>query len=243
MTCVSFVRWCRAGLLGAACLVASAGVVSAQSQTDQSAQAAGRFEVGLGVNVTGTANLGSQDANLTANATGGAAFTWFTTDARYATPKGVDMRASYRLTPSLLAGVSAAVQRGDVRVRISGDTEAANTVSFTGEPLGQALIQGRLDLLAPSWRLWHKRLTPYAAVSGGYLRQWHEGNAIIETGSVIEAGAGVRWLPARKGKRSGPQIGAAAEVRMTRSAGGFHWGRESRIAPSIRLECFTAWGR
>jgi hypothetical protein len=59
---------------------------------------AGRVEVGVGVPVSGSSDLGGQNAELTANLNS-SSFTLFTASASYATPVGVDARITYRLTP------------------------------------------------------------------------------------------------------------------------------------------------
>ena len=43
------------------------------------------------------------------------------------------------------------------------------------------------------------RLVPFAAAGGGYLRQLHEGQTLVEQGQVYHAGGGLKyWLLTRK---------------------------------------------
>ena len=232
--------------VGRAAIVFVCGLVLATGEAAAQAPAPGhgpaRVEVGVGVGVSGSADLGGAAASLTPNLNG-AAYTLFDARATYATPKELSLRLSYRLTRWLLLGASGGVQHGTVRVDVSGDAERAQVTGFDGEPLGQALIEGRADMLFPSLRTWGGRLVPYAMASGGWLRQWHEGNVLVENGRVLQAGAGVRiGLSARPtGWRS--RAGLSAEARMTRTSGGFHWGREQRAVPSARLEFYAGWGR
>ncbi len=231
----------RARRLAAAWIV-SVGVLAGAAQAAAQDVPAGRVEVAAAVTWSGTAKLGGGDAALTPN-TGGAAFNLFSVSATYATPVGADLRLAYRVKPWLLVGVSGALARGDVRVQVSGDAEGGPSLAFAGEPLGQALIEGRVDVLITRLRAWQGRLIPYGTVSGGVLRHWHDGNVIIETGSVLQAGAGVRYRLVNRPTRFLSRVGLGAEVRMTRSSGGFNWGREHRTVPSARLELFTGWGR
>jgi hypothetical protein len=135
------------------------------------------------------------------------------------------------------------VSHGDVTVKIANDAEGAAASTFAGERLGQVFFEGRADVLLTRWRMWRRRVTPYATLSGGVLRQWHTDNAVIDTGGVIQAGGGLRMGFGPRKPGMPPRFGVAAEVRATHSSGGFHWGREQRTVPSVRLECFTAWGR
>ena len=220
----------------------TAGAAQAAAQAGPAAGPAGRVEIAAAVTVAGSADLGGGAASLTPNL-GGSAFTLFSANATYATPVGADLRLAYRVKPWLLVGVSGALARGNVSVQIAGDAEDGSSPSFAGETLGQALIEGRVDVLVTRLQAWQGRLTPYATVSGGVLRHWHEGNVIIETGSVVQAGAGIRYSLAHRPKARLSRVGLSAEVRMTRSSGGFHWGREHRTVPSARLELFTGWGQ
>jgi hypothetical protein len=181
---------------------------------------------------------------LTPNVSG-TAYALFNANATYSSPVGADLRLSYRVTSWLLLGIAGGVSKGDVTVSVSGDTEGGASASFAGESLGQSQIEGRADVVVPRWSFWRDRLTPYAMFSAGVLRHWHGDNALIESGSVIQGGGGLRY---GLFTRAGPKVrtfrmGAAAEVRVTRVSGGFHWGREHRTTPSARLELFAGWGR
>jgi hypothetical protein len=219
----------------------TAGAAQAAAQAGPAAGPAGRIEIAAAVTVAASADLGGGAASLTPNL-GGATFTLFSASATYASPVGAELRLAYRVKPWLLVGVSGALARGDVRVRIAGDAEGGPSPSFAGETLGQALVEGRVDVLVTRLQAWQGRLTPYGTVSGGLLRHWHTGNVIIETGSVIQAGAGIRYNLANRPKARLSRVGLSAEVRMTRSSGGFNWGREHRTVPSARLEFLTGWG-
>jgi hypothetical protein len=225
-----------------ACLLA--GVVSAGAQTaalTTAPSAAGRVEFGAGVTWNGTANLGGASADLTPNLNG-SAYSLFDASAAYG-PIGGDVRLGYRVTPWLLVGVSGALGRGDVTVKVGGDAEDGNAATFAGETLGQGFLEGRLDVILTRFQFWKARLTPYATASAGVLRNWHQGNVLIESGQVIQAGGGLRLGLLNRPRRRLSRVGVAAELRMTRVSGGFNWGREHRTVPSVRIEGFTGWGR
>jgi hypothetical protein len=223
----------------------SGRAVDAQPRTPGTAPGgAGRLEVAVAGVWAGDADLGSADASLTPNLNG-SAYTLFEAGATYASPKGGEVRVSYRVAPWLLVGVTGALASGDVKVRVSADVEGGTPGSFAGEPLGQSLVEGRADVLMTRWRFWKARATPYLTVSGGGLRQWHDGNLHVDTGTIIQGGAGLRYgvFTRARPRAHTVRVGAAAELRVARVSGGFHWGREQRTMPSARLECFMGWGR
>lgn len=235
-------RRARRALVGLGLCALTWPAALATAQSSATPPPAARIEVAAAMTVGATSPLGGATAALTPN-TGGPAFTLFTADADYRTPLGAELRVSYRLAPWLLAGILGSVSLGDIRVVIGADAEGARPPAFTGERLGQASVEARIDLLATRWTAWRGRLVPYGMVSGGVFRQWHDDRLLIDTGSLIQAGAGARYDLARRPRRRLARLGAGAEVRLTRVIGGFHWGRERRTVPSARIELFSGWGQ
>jgi hypothetical protein len=201
-----------------------------------------RFEVGVGWLWTGESDLGTRSATLTPNL-GGAPVVLFESSATSAAPLGGQLRVSYRVARWLLVGVTGDMARGDVTVRISGDFEGAPAATFTGEPLGQASVSARVDVLMPRLRGWGLRVTPHVAATAGVMRQWHDGQVLIEHGQIYSGGAGVRVARLGKAGATPSRFGLLAEVRVTAVHGGFHWGETSRTAPTAVVECFAGWGR
>jgi hypothetical protein len=218
------------------------GPLGAQPAPPPAETGLARVEIAAGVNRGGAADLGSTAARLTSNP-GGPAFVLFETDATYSSPLGGQLRFGYRLAPWLVAGVSASLARGDVTVSVRSDAEGAAPLSFAGESLSQGQVEGRVDLLLTRFRFWDARVTPHVSISGGVFRHWHEGNVLIESGEVFQAGAGVRYALVSRPASRLSRLGILAEVRMTRVHGGFHWGRETRTVPAVSVEFYTGWGR
>ena len=114
-------------------------------------------------------------------------------------------------------GVTGALSSGDVTVRVSGDAEGGTPTSFAGEALGQSQIEGRADRPAdPRGASGGRAPTPYLTVSAGALRQWHEGNVHVETGHVVQGGAGLRYGCLTRPRAEGPH--GSAGGRRPRSA-------------------------
>lgn len=227
------------------CLAGAAATAAAQTATRVAVpERPGRVELAVAGVWAGNANLGNASAALTPNLNGGA-YALFDAAATYESPLGGEARISYRLWPWLLVGVTGSWLSGDVAVRLGGDTEGGTPSSFTGEVLGQGQLEGRADVLLTGWRFWRRRATPYVTASAGALRQWHEGRVHVDMGTIVQGGAGLRYgLLTRAGPKVRTfRVGAAAEVRVSRIGGGFHWGREARTMPSARLECFVGFGR
>jgi hypothetical protein len=225
---------CAAGMLTAA--DARAQVPAAPRQP------AARFEAAVALTGASAVALGGGDAVLTPNLNG-SRFTLFNVSAELAPALGVDARFSYRLAPWLLVGLAGSVGRADVRVTVGADAEGASVDPLTGETLLQAQVEARADVVLGRWRFASGRATPYATVSGGLLRQAHDGNTLIESGSVLHAGGGVRYMLATRPTSRLSRLGLAAEARLEHTGGGFHWGRESRNGFAWRVEFFTGWGR
>lgn len=241
---MTFRRWAAVALASLAGLLF--GIVPSGAQGHDQARglepAVSRVELGAGWIWNGKADLGRQPAALTPNV-GGSAYALFEAGASFGTPLGGAVRVGYRVRPWLVAGLIAEASRGDVQVRIDGDREGAAAVRFAGESFSQVKAGGRVDVVWPRPRFAGGRVTPHASLFAGVLRQWHQGNVLIDTGRVYEGGAGVRIALARRPASRLSRIGVLAEVRVSRVSGGFHWGRELRTAPAATMEFYTGWGR
>ena len=78
------------------------------------------------------------------------------------------------------------------------------------------------------------RLVPFVAVGGGYLRQLHEGQTLVEQGQVYSAGGGVKyWLMQRKaGTVRAAGLRGDARAYLLRSGFSFDDGARLHVAIS-----------
>jgi hypothetical protein len=170
-----------------------------------------RLEIAVGAGVLGGASLGQQDARIRANSQDDQPFRLFTTDSRLAAAPVIAVRAGFMVTRRY--GVEAAFTFGrpEVRTSLSDDAEEAPPLVAI-ERIDQYLVDGGLVVALEELRL--GPLLPVVSGGGGYLRQLHEGQTVVEEGHFFHAGIGVRhWLAARdRGLLKG--AGVRADARL-----------------------------
>lgn len=155
-----------------------------------------RVEIDAGAGLLGGAALGSRDANLRANAQPRQPFRLFTAESRFARAPEFHVRTAFALSRRF--GVEGGItwSRPDVRSSISADAEGAPPITSV-ERVDQYFFDASFLMMIDALRV-GTRLVPFVAAGGGYLRQLHEGQTVIEHGQVYHAGGGVKyWLLAR----------------------------------------------
>jgi hypothetical protein len=108
--------------------------------------------------------------------------------------------------------------RQSLVVRTSGDFENAPDATASSS-VAQYVIDGSF--------LYHfgaGRLTPFALVGGGYLRQVLQDNSIVETGNDVHGGGGVKYW-----------LGLRVEARVSSRSGGVSLDASTkrRIVPTV----------
>jgi hypothetical protein len=225
--------------------LAAASIAGAQQPQPRAVTPAGvarepRFEFTVAFAVSGGSQLGTEQATFTPNQTGAGRYVVFTVGSDLGWARGIEARVGYRLSSllSLEAGLLASV--ADVGVAISGDQEGAPIADFKGERLKHFQFEGHLLVSPRRLRFARGRAQPYLSVGGGVVRQLHEGNTLSESGSVVEAGAGLKiGLSAAKagGRR---RAGIRVDLRACRVQGGFNLGKKSRAYPAGMVGFFLA---
>ena len=199
----------RAGLACVACWALAAAPALAQPP-------APRVEVSVSGLWSGGYALGVQPADETRNQAGGGAFTLFTTSSRATPARGAELRVGVRLGRHLAVEAGGSWARASVSTRVSGDAEQAPGVTATAG-FTQYVVDGALVLRLPRLAFAGGRAVPFAEAGAGYLRQLYAGRTLIETGSVVHAGGGLRvWLrrrPAGWLKRVGVRADGRLVVR------------------------------
>jgi hypothetical protein len=151
---------------------------------------AGSWEFTGGVVFIGGFDAGNLSADLTPNSGTTGGVTLFETDSRIKPASGLLAKIGIFLTPSFALEGGLRYTRPVLESDISNDFEDAE--DLTAE---ETLSQYLFDATA----VWHfrgsgtGRTMPFVYGGGGYLRELHEGNALVEDGLEFHAGGGVKW--------------------------------------------------
>ena len=195
----------------------------------------GSWEIGAGAAWSAGFDLGDRAAQLTRNpGTGTGLFDQFATSSRVTSTIGGQARAGVYLSRSLAVEGGVQYLRPRLSIRVSGDSEQADDVTVS-ETMSRYVFDGSLVLRLDGLTFAGGRAVPFVLGGGGYVRELHARNELIETGTEVHAGAGVRiWLGrgARRLGRGARRLGLRADVGVTRRNGGFDFSDGSRMLPT-----------
>lgn len=223
-------------------IVAALFTAAPSASAQPAAALSGRLEVAAAVGWTAASHLGSAAATLTTSA-GEPRYTLFNVSGNLDAHAGLELRLGYLVSGGWRLSAEAGVAQPRVRVRIQGDAEGAPDRSFAGESLLQWTIGGRADYDLRRLRFLSGRAVPFASAGAGLVWQSHEGRVSTETGWYVEAGGGVTFIVRTSPSSRLSRVGIAADLRVSRVAGGFTWNREARTTPSVGVAITTGWGR
>jgi opacity protein-like surface antigen len=188
------------------------------------------------VSWTAPASLGSADASLT-NPSGGR-YRLFSTTTEIAGAPALDARFGRRLTRVIQVELAASYSSPTLRSSISDDAENGAALVAT-ESIRQIAITGAAVFHVARWRI-ASRILPFVTAGGGYLRQLHQGDTLVETGRIYFAGGGGTIpLGSRGRSQGGHWFGIRADVRALFQAGGVSLGAERRVSPSVTAAAFV----
>ena len=175
-------------------LLVSAGSATAQTADERPTH---RIEAAVGGLWLGGASLGSSTAELRANRTGTPApFTLFTTESRFGSAPGLDVRVGYGLSKTFSVEFGLAYGRPELRTRIDDDVENAPELTVA-ESIQQYFFDGSVVMLLDRFAI-GGRTVPFVSGGAGYLRQLHDGQTLVESGQVYHLGGGIKhWLALR----------------------------------------------
>ena len=188
----------------------------------------GSWELGGGVVWAGGFEVDSLPANLTANAGNDAPpFTLFTSDWEVKPVVGFQGRAAVYLSPSVAVEGGVQYSRPIVSVRISGDAEDADDVT-ADEKMSRYIFDGTVLFHLTKLGFAGRRGLPFLSAGAGYLRELHEGNELVETGTEYHAGGGVKiWFG--QGRR---RTGIRADFGVSIRDGGYAGEEGTRTLPT-----------
>jgi hypothetical protein len=229
----------------AAAFAAAAIVVIGSTPSAQSRPAAGlrpgHLLLGLGGAWVGAEALGSVRAETRASALGTTSpppFTLFDTNSRLDGGAAAEATVTMAVTPGWAVEVRGSVRQPTLTTTITSDAEAAGTFTAS-EDIAEYVVDASV-LYHPSWAELGSRARAYLLAGGGYLRQLHDDNALVATGSTVHVGAGTRlWLAGGHGR--GVEAGLTGDVRWVVRRDGITFDEGRRSLPALSVRAFVGF--
>jgi hypothetical protein len=187
----------------------------------QSPTVAGRFEIGGAAGLHTQAELGRRNGDLRANSTPAQPFTLFTTDSTMSGSWLGDVRVGFVMSRRVSVEGRLGYSRPTLETSVGADTEGAASITVV-ERVDQYVIDAGVVVSLDEMRF--GRIVPYAAGGAGYLRQLHEGFAVIEQGHMYHVGGGLKRDLITRDRRLIRAAGLRVDARMNFLAGGISLG-------------------
>ncbi|OFW06474.1 MAG: hypothetical protein A3H96_12400 [Acidobacteria bacterium RIFCSPLOWO2_02_FULL_67_36] len=191
----------------------------------------GSVEVSGGALWSNGFDLGDSTAEETRNINSGTGpFGLFSTSSRLAPAPGGVGRLSVYVTRDLAIEAGVEYARPQIRTRVSDDAEGADAVTAT-ERIARYVFNGSVVWHLPPLTFAGGKGVPFVLGGGGYLRELHEGNELLETGREYHAGAGLKYWFGDSRQR----LGLRADVQISMRKGGVNFGTTRRAVPTGSL--------
>jgi hypothetical protein len=186
-------------------------VAAAQGYVRSPAPRRGSIEVGGGITLLPGFDMGGRTADLTTSSPT-TRFDLFTTESRVGAFMGVHGRIGYYFSSSISVEASVRFARPELSVDLSGDAESAADVTAT-ETASHYVFGGSVlfDLRGASFARGHG--VPFVSGGAGYLRELHEGNLLVETGTEYHATAGLKYWFGTGRNRFGLRVEGGVSAR------------------------------
>jgi hypothetical protein len=153
-------------------------------------------------------------------------FDLFSTEGRVNGFPGVHAKLGVYLSRAVSVEAGLRYARPVLSYELSGDAESAEDVTAE-ETLGHYLFDGSVLFHLVNASFADGRGVPFVAAGAGYLRELHQGNELVETGSEVHAMIGIKyWFGGGT-----PRFGLRAEAGVSSRAGGFDDEDSRRTAP------------
>ena len=201
----------------------------------QTADPAGRVDVGIGFLWIGRQPLGMLTATET-TASGGT-LPLFTGSRELAAAAGLEGRVGVRLMTSLFVDAETSYLKPQLRIALSGDAEGAAPLT-AAETTEQLTVGASVRWYVPG-RIWSSRFAPFVTAGGGYLRQLHEKATAVEAGRFYQVGGGVSARLFQGGRFHTKGVGARADVRALIRSKGVAFDAASKTSPAAGLSAFV----
>jgi opacity protein-like surface antigen len=198
-----------------ALLLSSAAVAVAQDAAPRPRS----LEVYAGALTVGGIDFGSRNATLTANDPGNPDFILFATSSRLDAGAGLDARATFNLSRTF--GIEGAFTwtRQTAETKITSDADGAANVTLTGD-LSTYFVEAAAVVHLHGLGFARGRGLPFVFGGGGYLRQLDGDSILVDTGTVVHAGGGVKYFFASRPRGLVRGVGVRADGRIYVRSGG-----------------------
>lgn len=214
-------------LAGAAALcLAVAGARPAFAQyPGEDAPVRGSVEISGGGMWAQGFDLDSSTASLSRAATD-QGFDLFTAAGRVDGFPGAHARLGVYLSRVVSVEAGARFARPSLSYDLAGDAESADDETAV-ETLSHYVFDGSVLFHLVNAAFADGSAVPFLSAGGGYVRELHEGNELVETGDEFHATAGLKWWFGGGRRRFGLRVEAGISSRQ----GGFEAGDERRTLP------------
>jgi hypothetical protein len=172
-------------------------------------------------------DMGSETATLT-RSTAGDRFDLFTTESRVSGFPGAFARVGVYFSRAISVEGGVRYAKPELSVRLTGDAESAADQTAT-ETATHYVFDGSVLFHLNGISFAGGRGVPFVSGGGGYLRELHEKNELVETGSEYHATAGLKYWLGRGDHRFGLRVEAGFSAREN----GFDNEGERRTRPMI----------
>ena len=189
----------------------------------------GNVEISGGAVWSGGYDLGSASAEETRNTgTGSGPFVLFAASSKADPSPGLQGRLGVFLARSVSVEGGVVVSRPGLSTRLTGDAESAPDLTAT-ETLTRLIVDGSVLFHLTGASFGAGRGVPFVFGGGGYLRDAHEKNEVIETGHEFHVGGGLNyWFG--QGKH---RVGVRADGGVSWRTGGADSPDTTRAVPSV----------
>lgn len=199
-----------------------------------------RLTVAGGIVWSGSYAVGDNTAELRQSALGAnpPPFTLFRAESSLGSAVGLEGRIGVALSPSIAIEGAVSWSKPQIDVTIVDDVEGGNA-AFEGETTSQYIVEASVVWTLPFVRE-DARLRPYVIGGGGYLRQLHEDNTLVETGQIYHVGGGAEYLLRGQDGRRRP-LGVRGDVRAYIRKDGIEFEDKVRTYSAVSALMFFAF--
>lgn len=208
---------------------AAPAVATAQVYIGRGAPHTGTMEITGGGVWSGGFDLGSVSAVETRNTgTGTGPFALFAVSSRMNSAPAVQGRLGVYLAKSASIEAGLLFGRPSASSRLTGDAEGAPNLTAT-EKLTRVVVDGSFVLHLSALSFAAGKGVPFVLGGGGYIRELHEKNEVIETGREYHAGAGMHLWFGHGGRH---RLGVRTDVGVSFRTGGADIADTRRTVPT-----------